>query len=149
MNNLNSTILEGNAVRKPELKKTVNGKDLCIFSIAVGRSYKNSKGGYDNEVSYFDVETYGKLAEFCANATEKGRGIRVVGRLKQHRWKNTDGKSSSKIYVVAEHVEFKPLKKNNSAENKSISKDADLAEDQIPEEQLMEAHQAMVEEAIF
>ena len=34
--------------------------------------------------------------------------MRVVGRLKQERWNGADGKSRSKIVIVAEHVEFRP-----------------------------------------
>ena len=40
--------------------------------------------------------------------TIKRRGVRVVGRLKQNRWKDNDGKNQSKIIVVAEHCEYKP-----------------------------------------
>jgi single-strand DNA-binding protein len=38
----------------------------------------------------------------------KGRGVRVVGRLKQSRWTDTDGKTKSRVSIVAEHVEFRP-----------------------------------------
>ena len=39
---------------------------------------------------------------------EKGRGVRVVGRLKQDRCADPDGKQYSRVSIVAEHVEFKP-----------------------------------------
>ena len=45
----------------------------------------------------------------------KGRGVRVVGRLKQDRWVGKDGKNYSKVKVVAEHIEFKPKFTNNKA----------------------------------
>jgi single-strand DNA-binding protein len=32
----------------------------------------------------------------------------VVGRLKQNRWQDADGKNRSKVCIIAEHVEFKP-----------------------------------------
>lgn len=38
----------------------------------------------------------------------KGRGVRVVGRLRQERWEDKEGGKREKIIVVAEHVEFKP-----------------------------------------
>jgi single-strand DNA-binding protein len=42
----------------------------------------------------------------------EGRGVRVVGRLKQDRWTGPEGQARSKVSIVAEHVEFKPqLKK--------------------------------------
>jgi len=34
--------------------------------------------------------------------------VRVVGRLKQDRWEDPEGKTRSKVHIVAEHVEFKP-----------------------------------------
>lgn len=47
---------------------------------------------------FFDIECYGKLADFCEQRFKKGRGIRIVGRLKQ---------VESKIVIIAEHVELK------------------------------------------
>ena len=35
----------------------------------------------------------------------------MVGRLKQDRWTDPDGKPHSRVEIVAEHVEFKPQKK--------------------------------------
>ena len=57
---------------------------------------------------FFAVETWAKLASSCSSYLEKGRGVRVVGRLKQERWTGTDEKKHERIVVVAEHVEFKP-----------------------------------------
>jgi single-strand DNA-binding protein len=62
----------------------------------------------EREVGFFDVETWAKLAELCYNLGHKGRGVRVVGRLKQSRWNDTEGNSRSKVIIVAEHVEFRP-----------------------------------------
>lgn len=108
MNQLNSIILEGNVVRKAELSEPARGFKVCKFPLAVNRYTKNSNGDFSEEVSYFDVEAYGKMAEICEKNSIKGRGVRVVGRLKQNRWKDNDGKSNSKIIVVAEHCEYKP-----------------------------------------
>lgn len=108
MNPINSLIVEGNLTRNPEFKETSGGFKVCNLTIAVNRSYKNSEGTKIDEVSYFDVETFGNLAENCARYCEKGRGIRVVGRIKQNRWTNQDGKPQARIMIVAEHIEFKP-----------------------------------------
>lgn len=116
MNQLNSLIIEGNVVKQGELSEPIQGFKVCSFPIAVNRWYKNKNGEGVNEVSYFDVETYGKMAETCAKQTMKGRGIRVVGRLKQNRWKDEKKGYLSKIFVVAEHVEYKQF---SSDENKN------------------------------
>jgi single-strand DNA-binding protein len=54
------------------------------------------------------VTVWNRLAEVCKEYLAKGRGVRVVGRLKQDRWEDPEGKTRSKVHIVAEHVEFKP-----------------------------------------
>ena len=107
MNNLNSILIEGNMVRDPEPRTTPKGATLCAMTIASNRFYKKETG-MEKEVSFFNVESWSKLAENCLNTGRKGIGVRVVGRLKQERWNDADGKACSKIIIVAEHVEFRP-----------------------------------------
>jgi single-strand DNA-binding protein len=107
MNNLNSILIEGNLVRDPLYRSTAKGTSLCTFSLASNRYYKQDSQ-LEKEVGFFDVETWAKLAENCNNLGHKGRGVRVVGRLKQDRWTGTDGKPHSRVTIVAEHVEFRP-----------------------------------------
>jgi single-strand DNA-binding protein len=112
MNNLNSILVEGNLVRDPLLRSTPRGTAVCTFSLASNRFLKQDTG-LEKEVSFFEVETWAKLAEACYNKGKKGRGVRVVGRLKQDRWNGSDGKQHSKISIVADHVEFRPEFKKN------------------------------------
>ena len=107
MNGLNSLIIEGNMVRDPELGQTNKGTSFCKFTIASNRSYVLNNESIE-EVSYFDIEACTKMAEMCKENGGRGRGVRVVGRLKQDRWIGKDGKTCSKVKVVAEHIEFKP-----------------------------------------
>ena len=107
MNSLNSILVEGNLVRDPALSKTPRGTQVCTFSLATNRFYKVDNEA-QKEVSFFDVEVWSKLAETCADVLRKGRGVRVVGRLKQDRWADGEGKNHSRIKIVGEHVEFKP-----------------------------------------
>ncbi|MDR1788018.1 MAG: single-stranded DNA-binding protein [Treponema sp.] len=107
MNSLNSILIEGNLVRDPDMRSTPKGTQVCTFCLASNRFYKQDQQ-LEKEVSFFDVETWAKLAENCYTQGHKGRGVRVVGRLKQDRWNGTDGKPRSKVSIVAEHVEFRP-----------------------------------------
>jgi single-strand DNA-binding protein len=108
MNNLNSVIAEGVLVEKPAFQDTAEGKGTCTFSIASNRFYR-VKSKIEKEVSHFDVEAYGKLAESCYSLGQEGRGCRVVGRLQQKKWTDAKGKEQSKVIIVAEHIEFRPL----------------------------------------
>jgi single-strand DNA-binding protein len=118
MNNLNSIIIEGNLIRDPEYRETAKGTPVCSFSIASNRFYKQGEG-MEKEVSFFDVTSWSKLAQNVQNLGHKGRGVKVVGRLKQDRWNGTDGKARSKITIVAEHVEFRPEYKQEEAGEQS------------------------------
>jgi len=116
MNNLNSILIEGTIVRDLELQKTPKGTSVCNFALASNRFYKTDAGGFEKEVSFFNVEVWGKLAEALPAKGKKGSGVRVVGRLKQNRWVGIDGKNKSKISIVAEHVEFRPSFKKDVPE---------------------------------
>jgi single-strand DNA-binding protein len=108
MNSLNSILLEGNLTCNPTCKTTPKGTALTTFSVASNRYFKIGDEK-QQEVSFFDVEAWSGLAERCSEL-EKGRGVRVVGRLKQDRWTDENGHPRSQVKIVAEHVEFKPVK---------------------------------------
>ena len=115
MNNLNSILLEGNLVADPELRYTPKGAPVCSFRVASNRYFKQEEE-LQKEVSYLEVTTWNRLAEVRNEYLAKGRGVRVVGRLKQDRWEDAEGKTRSKVHIVAEHVEFKPKFKSEGEE---------------------------------
>ena len=114
MNNLNSILIEGNMVRDPLYRTTPRGTPVCTFSLASNRYLKHDSG-LEEEVSFFDIESWARVADSCNNQGKKGRGVRVVGRLKQDRWTDNEGKNRSKIFIIAEHVEFRPDFRQGSA----------------------------------
>jgi single-strand DNA-binding protein len=134
MNNLNSILIEGNLVRDPLYKTTPRGVQVCTFSLASNRYYRQD-GNMEKDVGFFDVETWSKLAESCYNLGHKGRGVRVVGRLKQDRWIGTDGKNHSRVRIVAEHVEFRPeFKRDNGYGEKVEPPVESTVAESVPEE---------------
>jgi len=107
LNDLNNILLEGNITRDPDSRTTPSGTLICTFPVASNRYYRSSEGK-EKETSFFDIETWGKLSENCMTLAHKGRGCRVAGRLKQEKWDGPDGKTRSKIIIVAERIEYKP-----------------------------------------
>ena len=101
-------IVEGNLTKDAEFDSTQKGTGFCTFSVATNRYFKSGEE-IMHEVSYFDVEAWGKLADTCRGLLTKGSGVRVVGRLKQDRWNSEDGKAKSRVKIVAEHIEAKPV----------------------------------------
>ncbi|MDE2768897.1 MAG: single-stranded DNA-binding protein [Chloroflexota bacterium] len=116
MNNLNSVLIEGNLAREPELRYTPQGTPTCTLVLASNRAYRDPErqGERIEEVSFIETTTWGKLATVCHEHLHKGRGIRVVGRLKQERWEDSHGNARAKVLVIAEQVEFQPRRQESA-----------------------------------
>ncbi len=100
-------ILCGNVTRDPELRTTPNGAQVCSFSLAVNRVYRDSNGTNQESVSFFDIVAWGKMGETIAQYAKKGTGMLVSGRLEQRSWddKNGGGKRS-RVELVLEDFNF-------------------------------------------
>ena len=124
---LNSVNIMGNLTRDPELKTISTGKSVCSMSIANNRIYSKNNERV-TEVSYFDVEVWGVIAENCAKYLKKGSGVIVEGRLKQDRWEK-DGKTQSKVRISANSVHFMPKKGEEGGAAQSSRPDTNSALD--------------------
>lgn len=113
MNDLNSVLIEGNLTRDPVLSTTPSGTSVCNFAMGTHHQYRRGEEQM-RETSFLDVEVWARLGENCAEYLRKGRGVRVVGRLRQDRWRDGDGNPHSRVKIVAEHVEFRPIRRKGS-----------------------------------
>jgi single-strand DNA-binding protein len=107
MASFNKVILAGNLTRDPELRYTPQGRAVARITLAVNRTWKNETGETKEEVSFVDVDVWGRQAEVISQYMKKGRPLLVEGRLKQDTWedKNTKQKQS-KLKVVLEGFTF-------------------------------------------
>ena len=107
MANLNKVMLIGNLTRDPELRVTPKGTAICTFSIAVNRKFKDDSGGEREEVTYIDIEAWGKSGENISKYCTKGRPIFVEGRLRLDQWEDKNTKEKrSRMKVVLENFQF-------------------------------------------
>ncbi len=107
MASFNKVILAGNLTRDPELRYTPKGSAVVRITLAVNRTWKTESGESKEEVSFVDVDAWGRQAEVIAQYMRKGRPLLVEGRLKQDTWedKNTHQKQS-KLKVHLEGFTF-------------------------------------------
>lgn len=105
MNDTNSVLLIGRLTRDSEVRYTRNGSAVSSFSIAVNRRRKSGEQWID-EVSYFEINLFGKAAENLAQYLIKGRQVAVNGELRQDRWTNGEGKAKSKVFIVADSIQL-------------------------------------------
>ena len=115
-NHLNSVLVEGNMMHDPRTHHTITGRLACNFRMSSSRYYKDS-GSLAKEVSYFDIEAWGTLGESVYAKGRKGRGCRVVGRLRQDRWDGEDGRKHSRLVIVADHIEYSDNNQGAAAEH--------------------------------
>jgi single-strand DNA-binding protein len=102
---VNQVILMGNLTRDPELRQTPNGQNVCSFSLALNRSYKDASGEWQEATDYIDVTAWGPLGERVSQYLTKGRRCLVQGRLQSRSWEQ-DGQKRSKVEVLANDVTF-------------------------------------------
>lgn len=132
MNQMNQVVIAGNIVRVPEMKTTANGKSLVTFTIASNRYIKKGGDDFVQEVCYFDCEAWGRTAEIIIDKASKGIGCQIVGRLKQDRWKGSDGKTHSKIAIVVEHIDFRAKSEKEDDENGADEAEHEQTEKSTP-----------------
>jgi single-strand DNA-binding protein len=105
--NFNKVILAGNLTRDPELRYTPKGVAIAKLTLAINRTWKSETGETKEEVTFVDVDAFGRQAEVVGQYMKKGRPFLVEGRLKLDQWedKNTHQKQS-KLKVVLEGFSF-------------------------------------------
>jgi len=127
MKQVNVVIEEGNLTRDPIQKEFPNGNKVVNLSIAQSRYFKKKSDDKDwqTETSYFDVEYWTKTTDKTTEALKKGIPVLVQGRLKQNRWEK-EGKTESRVLIVADSVDILPAKKTDEAPSASGGPDYDL-----------------------
>jgi single-strand DNA-binding protein len=94
----------GNLTAEPEIKTTKTGSSVLKVGVAVNRRWKNKQDEWEEEVSFFDVNAWGELADNVAQSLTKGSRVIVSGRLEQQSWENKEGQKQSKVVLVADDI---------------------------------------------
>ena len=95
---INTISIIGRLTRDADVAYTTTGVAVAKLSIAVNHMKKE-------EVSFFEVKVFGKLAENLKDYLRKGKQIGIEGYLKQERWEK-DGQKFSKNIIMANSIEL-------------------------------------------
>jgi single-strand DNA-binding protein len=101
MSTYNHVTLVGNLVKDPETKK-IGKKTKSDFILAVNRYAGKDK---DFEVDYFNIVSWGKLAEICHDYLKKGKKVLVDGSV-QIRTYVKDEEKKWVTEIVAKNLKF-------------------------------------------
>lgn len=136
MSDYSMVIIVARLTRDPELKYGANGGlPYATLSLAVNRQQAEADGTVRKYVSFIEATVYRHQAELCCQLLKKGSTCMVVGSLRQDRWTDSDGKSRSRLNVVADRVQFLdrrievpvPVSEKTDGEPQSDEGDADKA----------------------
>ena len=104
---LNKAMIFGNLTRDPELKSLPSGMQVCSFSIATNRTYKDRDGKRAEQTDYHNVVVFGRQAETSAQYLKKGASAYVEGRIQTRSWEK-DGEKQYRTEIIADRVQFGP-----------------------------------------
>jgi single-strand DNA-binding protein len=111
---LNKVMIIGNIGRDPEMRYTPSGKPVTSFSLASSRSWTAPDGQRREETEWFNVVTWGNLAEICNQKLSKSQQVYVEGRLQTRSWEDDRGQRHFRTEVVAnEMIILGPRDKSN------------------------------------
>ena len=95
---LNLLVVMGRLTKDPELRKSPIGTPITTFSVAVNTG--------KDETSFFDVVTFGDVADGVAKHLHKGSKVAVRGSLRQRTFTRKDGTNGSAIEIIGDSVEY-------------------------------------------
>ena len=107
MASYNKVLLMGNLTRDPEVRYTPKGTAVAALGLAVNRIWTTESGEKKEEVTFVDVEVWGRQAETAGEYLSKGRPVFIEGRLRLDTWDDKEtGQKRSKLKVVGERIQF-------------------------------------------
>src|SRR3954449_12505167 len=90
----------GHLTKDPKFLETDSGTAICTLRLAVKRAGTKGQDGY------FDVKCFDAQASACAQYLKAGREVAIDGRLLFDEFQTDAGSYASRVYIVAERVEF-------------------------------------------
>ena len=126
---LNKVMLIGRLGHEPEMRYTPSGRPLTKFQLAVNRSWKSAGGEKKTETEWFNVVTWGKLAEICNQYLSKGQQVYIEGRLHTRQWQDEEGGNHSSVEVIAQEM---LMLNSKSGEQDSEPAEGAFSEDEYP-----------------
>lgn len=110
---INKAILFGNLTRDPELRALPSGMNVCNFSIATNRVYKDKDGKKQEQTDFHNVVVFGRQADTVNQYLKKGSSAYIEGRMQTRSWEQ-NGEKKYRTEVVADSVQFGPRSSGGS-----------------------------------
>ena len=126
---LNKVMIIGHLGRDPEMRYTPSGRPVTTFSVATSRSWNTSNGERRTQTEWFNIVSWGSLAEICNQYLKKGQQVYIEGRLQTRHWKDDEGNRRSNVEIVAKEMIMLGDRKRSKATD--AEEDAEPFDDDI------------------
>jgi single-strand DNA-binding protein len=99
---VNKTILIGNLVADPEIRRTQDGKPIANIRLATSDTWRDKSTGERKERSEFHrVVIFNEgLCKVAEQYLKKGAKVYIEGALQTRKWQDKDGKDKYSTEVV-------------------------------------------------
>lgn len=105
MASLNKAIIIGNLGRDPETRYLADGSAVTNFSVATTETWKDKASGEKKEATeWHRINTFGKLAEICAQYLKKGSMVYIEGKINTRKWKDKEGNDKYTTEIRADQM---------------------------------------------
>lgn len=101
---LNKVLLIGHLGCDPEMRYTPSGRPVTSYSLTTSRSWTSSDGERRKETEWFNIVSWGNLAEICKQYLSKGQQVYIEGRLQTRSWEDETGKKHFRTEVVSNEM---------------------------------------------
>ena len=100
----NYLMLFGRLAKKPEIVEFPDGKRVVNVTLAVARSFKNTKG--EIETDFFNIAFWDFLVDIIFDNAEVGMALGIKGRIQNSVRELPEGKSMIVTNLIGERVFF-------------------------------------------
>lgn len=117
---MNKVFLIGNLTRDSEYTEMESGLQICRFTLAVKRNYRNSGGEFVTD--FFDCIAWRGLAESLYRNAHKGNKLAVSGTIELVNYTDSKGEKRMRINIVVQEVEYLTPRFTGNSESNGTSK---------------------------
>lgn len=134
---MNVIAITGNLCKDIELRYTNNNKAVVENTLGVRKGIKDKETGtYQSD--FIDFVCFENKAEYLKNYAKKGDKIEITGKLRVDNWKDDEGKSHTRSYVVVDKINILTARNTTQKVEENNSNDFDgnnpyeIDQDELP-----------------
>jgi single-strand DNA-binding protein len=88
---MNKVMIIGFVERDPEVRRTAEGQAVASFGVSTNRRWTTNSGQSRESTEWFQLVSWGKLAELAGHRIRKNQRIYAEGYIQTRTWEGADG----------------------------------------------------------